>query len=271
MKFLTHWGMEKNPFEKDIRPSSLTETSDLKQAVGGLNFAFQTGGVALLTGKSGYGKTTILRSFLDGLPPGLFVRYYLKLSTVKVNEFYKMLARALGMEECRTKTENFENIQNKLKSLRKDEKKMPIVILDEAQYLGKDILIELPILMNFDMDSKEYAVLILCGLPSLNPKLSMEQYESLSDRLVFNYDISGMNFDEVKQYVHDRMTEAGVHREIFEESALHAAHSLSKNSIRRLNHILVTSLMVGCTDGLQMVNAETVRKAVQEIKLGEVT
>ena len=268
MKFLAYWGMERDPFQKDVRPSNLTRTNDLEQAMGGLGFAFQTGGIALLTGKSGYGKTTILRSFIAGLPAGLFWCCYLKLSTVKVGEFYKMLARALGMEAYRTKTENFENIQNKLKNLRKEEKVMPIVILDEAQYLNREILIELPILMNFDMDSKEYALLVLCGLPSLNPKLSMEQYESLNDRLVFNHDISGMTLEEVRQYIRDRMSEAGVNRDIFDESAMAAAQGASRNSVRRLNHILVKSLMIGCTEGLNSVNADTIRKAVEEIKLG---
>ena len=215
-----------------------------------------------------YGKTTIVRAALDTYPPGLIRSFYIKLTTVKVNEFYRQLAKVLGIEQMRAKTDNFNNIQNKIKTMKNQERIRPVIIIDEAQYLCKEVLTDLPILMNFDMDSKEYAALLLIGLPYLNTKLKTEQYECLLDRVVCHYEIEGLTLEETHKFIEDRMSEAGVTRSLYEEAAITAAHSSSKNSLRRLNQILNKSLILGCTKGVKTVSADLIQAAVDEIRLG---
>ena len=268
LQYLVYWGMEINPFEKDIKPSKLTVSNDFKSATGCVKYLFDNGGVGVITGRSGYGKTTVVRAVVDEYAPGLIRPYYITLSTIKVLEFYKQLAQKLGLDPMRTKTENFNNIQSKIKSMKNEERIRPVIILDEAQYLCKEILTDLPILMNFEMDSKNYAALLLIGMPNLINKLNMEQHECLRDRIICHYEITGMSLDEVHKFIEDRMSEAGVTRNIFEENAIIAAHSSSKNSIRRLNQILNKSLMIGCSSGAKTVNADFVQSAVDEINLG---
>ena len=55
----------------------------------------------------------------------------------------------------------FKQIQERIKQLVKDRKITPVIICDEAQYLRTDILNDLKMIFNFEMDSKDYAVLIL--------------------------------------------------------------------------------------------------------------
>lgn len=43
---------------------------------------------------------------------------------------------------------------------------------------GGAILSDLKLLMNFEMDSRNYAVLVLCGQPTLNNTLSMQIHEA---------------------------------------------------------------------------------------------
>ncbi|MBQ8093253.1 MAG: AAA family ATPase [Clostridia bacterium] len=267
MKYVTYWQLEKAPFEKDIAPEKLLRTADFAQAMGSLRFLFECGGVGLLTGKPGYGKTTILRSFIAELPPGLYKSIYLQLSTVKCAEFYRMLAAAMGLEPARTKSENFTNIQKRIVSLKTNEKVTPVLILDEAQYLHKDILIELPMLMNFEMDRKDYAVLILSGYPSLNIRLSMETYEALKDRIIASYDINGMTLEEVQNYISTRLRDAGVKRELFIPQAAAAAQAAAKNSIRRLNLILTKAMMIACSREIKIIDAQCIQMAVEEIRL----
>ena len=44
-------------------------------------------------------------------------------------------------------------------------KQHPILICDEAQLLGHPALEQLPLLLNFDMDSSRYLTLLLVGRP----------------------------------------------------------------------------------------------------------
>ena len=86
LQYLSYWGMERNPFDKDIKPSKLTVSHDFDMATVRVKYLFDNGGVGVLTGRTGYGKTTIVRAALDTYPPGLIRSFYIKLTTVKVNE-----------------------------------------------------------------------------------------------------------------------------------------------------------------------------------------
>ena len=55
----------------------------------------------------------------------------------------------------------FKQIQERIKTLVNDRKITPVIICDEAQYYKTGVLNDLKMLMNFDMDSKDLAVLIL--------------------------------------------------------------------------------------------------------------
>ena len=91
----------------------------------------------------------------------------------------------------------FNQIQERL-TLVKDRRITPIIICDEAQYLKTGILNDLKMLLNFDMDSKDYAVLILVGQPMLNDVLSRNVHEALHQRIIVNYMYMGIEFEEVK-------------------------------------------------------------------------
>lgn len=61
-----------------------------------------------------------------------------------------------------------------------------------------DILNDLKMIFNFEMDSKDYAVLILIGQPVLNDILSRAVHEALRQRIMVNYTFVGIEFEEVK-------------------------------------------------------------------------
>jgi type II secretory pathway predicted ATPase ExeA len=121
--------------------------------------------------------------------------------------------------------------------------------------------------MNFDMDSKDYAIMILSGQPELNNTLSMQVHESLAQRIVVNYNFQGLNEDETAEYVRSRMSLCGVTTDAFAPAALIAASASSMGSVRKLNSIIHKSLMIGCEEKLKMIDAETIRKAVYEVEL----
>ena len=267
MKYLAYWGLRFNPFSKERESGELVKTADYRNAMTRLNFLLENIGLGILTGRPGYGKTSILRGFVDQFPAGLYMVIYLKLATGKKGAFYKSLARELGLEPAREPDINFHNIQRKVMAIHAETRKVPVIILDEAQYLCKDILIDIPILLNFEMDKTNRAVLILCGLPSLNARLQMEQFEPLHDRIIANYDLEGLSIDEARDYIRSRMKAAGVDTPVFEEQAVMAAYSASRSSYRRLDNILEKALMEGCAKGMKTVSADIILQAVEDIRL----
>ncbi len=264
MKYLLYWGLSKPPFDKSIPCKNLTNTEDINQGVQCLSPIKEHGGVAVLSGKPGSGKTTILRKFVDDLPNGLFKPVYLSYSTVKGAEFLRSLAASLGIEPVSKRLVNYNNVKERIRDLRTKDRIMPIIIIDEAQYLGKDILIDIPMLLNFEMDSQNYAALLLSGTPALNSRLNLTIFDSLRDRIGHFYEVSGMSRDEARDFVRDRMRLAGGDGRVFRDTAIDLAHESSNGSVRRLSSILNYALMIGCAKNCREIDPDIIQQAVKE-------
>ena len=265
--YKAYWGMEFNPFDKEISEKQFYKGADYREMMNRLEYLRNIRGIGLFTGLPGTGKTACLRAFVEELNPNLYKTVYLPMTTISAGEFYRDLAAGLGLEPCYRKIENFRNIQERIRSMYRDQKTTLVILIDEAQYLNRAILADLKLLMNFEMDSRNYAVLVLAGQPTLNNTLSMQIHEALHQRIVINYSMQGLTPEEVADYTRDRMKLCGVSEEIFEAAALEAAYGCCGGSIRRLNTLLHRALIIGCGEKLRTVGAKTIMDAANEIEL----
>ena len=263
----SYFGMKLNPFKKDIDRKNTYEFNDFKEVQNRLKYLLNNKGIGLITGTSGKGKTYGVKYFVKNLNPNLYKIVYLSLSTVTVLEFYRSFCIGLGIEPPFKKIDMFNQIQERLKTLVKDRRITPIIICDEAQYLKTGILNDLKMLLNFDMDSKDYAVLILVGQPMLNDVLSRNVHEALHQRIIVNYMYMGIEFEEVKKYIIDRCNLAEISNEIFDENAIKALASNCNGSTRYLNNLIDKSLMICCNQKAQNVTNEIVMLAANDLSL----
>ncbi len=261
----TYFGMKCNPFQKE--QTIIYNFSDFKEMQGRLNYLLKTKGIGLFTGTSGMGKTYSTKYFIENLNIGLYKPVYLCLSTLTVMDFYKSLCIGLGIEPAHRKIDMFNQIQETIKAYSKDRKITPVIILDEAQYLKTDILNDLKILFNFDMDSINYAVLIIIGHPILNDILSRNIHEALRQRIVVNYMFNGINEKEVEEYLKDRLRLAGMNENMIESSSIKAISSNCNGSIRKLNSLIENCLIICEQQGKNIVTSEIVMLAESELSL----
>ena len=77
-------------------------------------------------------------------------------------------------------------------------------------------------MFNFEMDSRDRAVILLSGLPQLNNTLRLAAHEPLRQRIVMNYDLDGMSKEEGRRYIQEELRGADCTRTVFEENALEA-------------------------------------------------
>ena len=263
----SYFGMKLNPFKKDIEIKNTYEFKDFKEVQNRLKYLLNNKGIGLFTGTAGKGKTYSIKYFVKNLNPNLYKVVYLSLSTVTVLEFYKNFCIGLGIEPASKKVDMFHQIQERLKTLVKDRRITPIIICDEAQYLKTDVLKDLKMLLNFEMDSKDYAVLILVGQPVLNDILSRTVHEALNQRIIVNYMYIGIDYEEVKQYIIDRCNLAEITNEIFDESAIKALASNCNGSTRYLNNLIDKALMICCNQKEQTITTDTIMLATNDLSL----
>ena len=82
--------------------------------------------------------------------------------------------------------------------LNQSKKQHPILICDEAHLLPHPALEQLPLWLNFDMDSSRYLTLLLIGQPLLRRTLSLQMHEALRQRVGTHYHLEGLTREELE-------------------------------------------------------------------------
>lgn len=132
------------------------------------------------------------------------------------------------------------------------------------QLAANKFLFDLSILFNFSMDSEDPFILILAGLSYFLDKLSLNQNQSLNQRLVMKYCFSALENNEVDNYIKHQLKLAGANHPIFSPQAIKAIASNSRGLPRLVNKLATNSLILGYQLKAETINEEIVFKASEE-------
>lgn len=266
MNYIARYGLECNPFLKNSKEIPV-ESKDYKEVQLRLDYLLQTKGFGLLTGSPGCGKTTSIRNWSKNLNPSLYKVIYSSLSTLTVMEFYRNLVIELGQEPVFRKSENCRIIQDTVTQLSLEKRITPVIIMDEANYIGNAILNDLKILFNFEMDSRDRAVILLVGLPQLNNTLRLGVNEPLRQRIVMNYHLDVLTKEESRIYMIEKLKGAGCMQTVFEENAIEAITNAAGGIPRVLNKLCNGCLLIGNSQSANLISAEIAMKTIQDNEL----
>ena len=266
MEFTTYYGMDYNPFTKEISSNSLFESNDYLQMKNRINFLIENRGIGLFMGDPGMGKTSSLRSVIYSLDKSRYKIIYICMTTITPLDFYKTLNDALGLEDNSRKAVLFKQIQEEIAKLYKDHINV-IIVIDEVQFLSKKVLQEFTMLMNFAFDSEDYCTLILVGQPIIEKTLRAKALEPFRQRINIHYTLTGFTVDEVKKYVEDRLELVHCSKEIFTPESYHTLHSLMQGSTRVLNAIITKSLIIGMNHECRPINTDVIMEANEEARV----
>lgn len=264
--YLSRYGLEQNPFLKNSK-DILMDTVESSEVSTRLGFLSDTKGIGILTGEPGQGKTTAARLWKDSLSPSLFKTSYNCLSTLTVMDFYRQMAFSLGIEPRYRKNDLFNDIQSEIRRLAMEKRVTPVIIIDEADMLSHKVLSDLQLLFNFQMDSRDLAIILLIGRPRLNITLKQGIHEPLTQRIVMNYNMGGLLKDEGHSYISRKLEGAGCRQKVFEDNAAEAILNAANGTPRMINKICSRSLMIGASQKLEVINTEIVMKALDDIQL----
>ena len=190
------------------------------------------------------------------------------MSSTTVIDFYRQLCFGLGIIPAFRKSDMFKQIQECIINFVKNKKIKVIICVDEAQYLKTDILNDLKILMNFEMDSKNYFTLILSGQPILNDLLNRNVHEALRQRITISYNFSGITKEELTDYITSRLKLAHGNSEIFTPSAIETIYNSSNGSIRVVNNIITKSLIISSSKCKNVIDSDDILEAFNDLSLG---
>jgi len=261
MKDLLAWfGLKRFPFDKNIKPSDALDTEPLKECLARLEYIKRRGGILLLTGDPGVGKTLVLRRYVQSLNENLFKTYYTPLSTLSRSDILYHLNRMLGLSHRLSKSAVYSQIQKTLLESKEQLGKTVLLIIDEAHLLQTGPLEELRLLTNFKMDSYDPFILVLSGQSDLRRVMEFAVMEPFNQRIAIRYHMPGLSPDQSKLYVTHHLKLAGAKEPILDEKALEAVHEISFGIPRKIGAVTEQALTYAMFDQKRTVSPEIVLK-----------
>jgi type II secretory pathway predicted ATPase ExeA len=261
MKDLLAWfGLKNFPFDKNLKTQETLDTESLKECTARLDYIKRRGGILLLTGDPGVGKTLALRRYVDSLNENLFKPYYTPLSTLSRADLLYHINRLLGLPPRLSKSAVYGQIQKALLESKESSGKTVFLLIDEAHLLQTGPLEELRLLTNFKMDSYDPFVLVLSGQSDLRRTLEFAVLEPLNQRIAIRYHMPGLSPQETKLYVTHHLKLAGAKEPLLDEPALEAVHQVSFGIPRKIGTLVEQALTFAMFDHKRSVTPEMVLK-----------
>src|ERR1700688_4009410 len=261
------FGFKKTPFSDSPDAKQLFASQTWNQVKTRLEFLAQHHGVGLVTVEVGAGKSTAARVFTATLNSSLYKILYVHFTTGSALDLLRQIALTLDLEPAHFRGDLVRQISDAIVRLNQSKKQHPILICDEAHLLPYPALEQLPLLLNFDMDSSRYLTLLLIGQPLLRRTLSLQIHEPLRQRIAVQYHLEGLSREELDAYLAHQLKAAGIPQPLFDDTARQALYQATKGILRKVNKLALTALRLAASRKVSRVEEAILLDATTEALL----
>lgn len=261
--FEAFFGFTGAPFSRDIAINQLLETDSSKEMLGRLNYVARTRAFGVFTGDTGAGKTTIIRKFSQGLDANRYHVLYISDSALTPRNFYWETLHELGYEPRFYRSDAKRQFQKALAALVDNDKKTPVVIVDESHLLSREMLEEIRFLLNLRMDSYSALSLILVGQTELRKTLKLQVNKAIAQRVDMRFHLSALGKEETIAYIARHLAAVKAPAEIFTQSAIGVVHEYCEGVPRMVNKVATASLMAAAGRNHKLIDDHLVRVVIE--------
>lgn len=261
--FEAFFSLTRAPFPRDIPINELYASIAHEELQGRLEYASRNRLFAVVTGDVGTGKSTALRKFSAKLDSNRYKVLYISDSSLTPRNFYWEALHQMGCEPRFYRGDAKRQFQKELLNLIEVEHKLPVVVVDEAHLLSREMLEEIRFLLNSKMDSYNPLGLILVGQSELKETLRLQVYEAICQRINIRFHLSPMGQEETKSYITRHMEAAGAAQMLFTDSALDVVHEYSGGVARKINNLCIASLMHASGAKKRLIDDHMVRTVIE--------
>lgn len=254
-------GLARTVFGKSIPTRKLLQYSQLAELTAELGMLLEDGGIGVLVGEVGIGKTTALRYFLSGLEErSAQVCYH--GSSKHPTAVLQGLVDGAGLAPSHLRSALLRQLSGTVERLWAEQRKKTLVIVDDAQLADDGLLEDLRLLTNFEMDSAEPMVLLLVGHPALQKRLKKPIHLALWDRVRMLYRLEGLSLEETQQYLDSHMKAAGGNGAAFSDEARIAIFEHSQGIPRRINRLALEAIKKSAVRKVTPIDAELIESII---------
>ena len=262
----TFFGLKEKPFKLVPNPAYLFLSKSHEEALAHLTYAVSQGdGFVEITGEVGTGKTTLCRSFLENLDASVVAAYIFnpKLDAVQL---LKAINDEFGIDSTPQTVKELIDVLNEFLMRCKGEGKKVLLLVDEAQNLGKDVLEQLRLLSNLETTRDKLLQIILVGQPELAEMLASHELRQLGQRITLSCRLSALTLTETEEYVLHRIAVAALRPGLkFDQAAIRRIYRYAAGVPRLINIVADRALLIAYGLNSHVITEEIVKTAIGEL------
>jgi type II secretory pathway predicted ATPase ExeA len=258
------YGLVEKPFSLLPDPDYLVLGEKHSAAFTALEYGLVSqAGFTVVTGEVGSGKTTLIRHLLNKLDEDITVGL-VSSSHQEMGELLQWLLFAFNLDYRETQKIGLYDLFTKFLIDQYANNKRTVLIIDEAQNLQPFVLEELRLLSNINADKHQVLQIILVGQPQLRSLLRHPDLLQFQQRVSVDYHLNGLNEDETRFYIFQRLKIAGRTDPLFTRNAMKVIYQASGGIPRLINTLCDTSLVYGFADQRPTLDSALVAKVLND-------
>ena len=239
------WGLQRRAFANTPDPAFVFRSPSFAEGFARLVYDATElrGGLSLITGEIGCGKTMLAQALADGLVDSPCDVFTLPYPKVTPTQMLATVARGLGMESPpRAKLDLITALRDRLRDQHAAGRR-PVLVVDEAQLASPSLLEEIRLLTNFEDRQDKHLHVVLLGQPELRDRV--RKRPQIDQRVSLRFHVEPMEPADVHAYVAHRLQVAGRTNKVFTTGALDVIALRSGGVPRRVNTLATQALFVG--------------------------
>jgi type II secretory pathway predicted ATPase ExeA/ankyrin repeat protein len=267
--YLSYFGCREQPFHITPDPRFFYANEGYEEAYANLLYGIrERKGFIVLTGEVGTGKTTLLRRLMDELGNSVhFVFFYNTKLTFE--EMLDFICQDFGLSVV-SQASRLQKIQalNEFLLARLAEGGTGVLLIDEAQNLGDEVLENLRLLSNLETAREKLLQIVLVGQPELYRKLTQPHLRQLKQRVVVWCNLGALPDCEVEAFITYRLRLAGCERlDLFSSEAVQRIAFYAGGTPRLINVICDNALLIAYGTSQRQVSADIIEEVAEDLGL----
>jgi general secretion pathway protein A len=263
-----YFGFNENPFNLSPDPRFFFLSPYHQEALDHLGYGIlEKKGFIMITGGVGTGKTTLCRSFLNGLDEKVETAMIFN-SFLSELELLETITEEFGIAKKRTRKtlKYYIDALNVFLLENFSAGKYAVLLVDEAQNLSHGVLEQIRMLSNLETEREKLIQIVLIGQPELRDLLCLPSLQQLNERITVRYHLPALDRHHIGPYIDHRLSVAGGQGRIrFTPPAYRLIHDYSEGVPRRINAICDRCLLIAYTKDLFLVDRRTVKDAMKDM------